>query len=111
MAEGNPPSNMTELEVSRSIFEAIFRTSTEYKAQVRPAKNRSKFPKNKEGNSSAVRGSMTASTPNVEIARAITRHADIFSRRIKTANNNTKAGVADVINAPLDAVDNFVPVN
>src|SRR5258706_15471321 len=106
-----PPSNITVLDVSRSIDLLTFRTSTEYKAQVSAAASRLMLPQNREGDSSALRGSMTASTPKVEINRAIIRRVVVCSPSKRGANSKTNAGVAEVTSDPFDAVESFVPTN
>ena len=69
------------------------------------------FPQNKFGESSALRGSMTAITPNVEMISARIRRVVVFSASKKGAKIKMNAGVADVTNAPFEAVDNLVPTN
>ena len=69
------------------------------------------MPQYREGENSALRGSMTATTPSVEMTSAIMRREVIFSPNRSGANKSTKAGVADVTSDPLEAVDSFVPTN
>ena len=99
------------LDVSRSCVCDTLRTSTEYSAQVNAAASRLILPQNSEGDSSAVRGSMTASTPSVDRTSAMMRLVVGFSPNRNGAKMSTKAGVAEVTSDPLEAVDNFVPTN
>ncbi len=111
MLEGKPPRSITALDISRSTDFETLRTSTEYKAHVSAAASRLIFPQNKDGDSSAVRGSITAITPSVEMTRAIIRRGVVRSPNMNGAKSKTKAGVADVTSEPLDAVESFVPTN
>ncbi len=106
-----PPKSMIALEVSRSPLFETLRTRTEYSAQVSAAASRLILPQNKVGESSALRGSMTAITPSVETASAIIRLVVVRSPSKKGANSRTKAGVAEVTSEPLEAVESFVPTN
>ena len=60
---------------------------------------------------SAVRGSMTATTPSDARIKAIIRRVVDVSPSRNGANNRTNAGVADVTSAPFDAVESLVPTN
>ncbi len=111
MLEGKPPNSMIVLDVSKSMDLETLRTSTEYSAHVNAAASRLMLPQNRDGESSALRGSITASTPSVEITNAMIRRGVDFSPSKNGANNKTKAGVADVTSDPLDAVESFVPTN
>jgi len=70
MLEGKPPASMMVLDFSKSAVFEILRTSTEYNAQVRAAAIRLRLPMNNEDENSAVRGSMTASTPSSDVTNA-----------------------------------------
>ncbi|MBI1854686.1 MAG: hypothetical protein HYR93_02275 [Chloroflexi bacterium] len=102
---------MIAVEVMTSVFCVTLRTSTEYNAQVNAAAIRLMFPQNSAGDSSALRGSITAITPSVEIINATMRRAVVFSPSKKGAKSKMKAGVAEVTSEPLDAVESFVPTN
>ncbi len=109
--DGSPPRNITALEAIRFTDDATLRTNTEYNAHVNAAANKLRFPRNKVDEKLAVRGSITAITPAVAATNAMTRRGVVCSRSRNGANNKTKAGVADVTNEPLEAVDSFVPTN
>ena len=111
MLDGKPPNNMIVLDVNRSMDLLTLRTNTEYNAQVSAAASRLMLPQNRDGDNSALRGSITASTPSVEITSAMILRGVDFSPSRNGANNKTKAGVADVTSDPLDAVESFVPTN
>ena len=80
-----PPISMIVLEVSRSTDLETFRTSTEYNAHVNAAASRLILPQNNEGESSALRGSMTASTPKVEMTKAMMRRVVGSEMGVKAA--------------------------
>ncbi len=61
------PVSITVLEVNKSAANDTLRTRTEYNAQVSAAASRLRLPTNNDEVRFAVRGSMTAITPSVEI--------------------------------------------
>lgn len=111
MLVGNPPTNATKLTVRTSTSLVTLRTRTEYRAHVRAAATRLKFPKKRDESSSAVRGSITARTPRDAMNRAIILLNVIFSPRIGAAKMRINAGVAEVTRDPFEADDRFVPTN
>src|SRR5512145_1468151 len=107
----NPPQKKAMVAGSTASWRVARLTNTEYNAQVRAAATSDRFPQNMSGESRAVRGSITATTPAVANASASTRVRVTRSPSSQAAKISTKAGVAEVTRAPLDAVDSRVPMN
>ena len=101
----------SEAQAAREHAEQIEGALASEREQVSAAASRLRLPIKRDDEKSAVRGSMTATTPRDETANAITPRKVVFSLSKYGANNKTKAGVADVTSAPFDAVDSFVPTN